>query len=189
MKQFRNRYIVKKSSTQILPVKIETSFQLRDTSMKFSSMASIIYIYVLIICFKGTGSFHEKKYLHPINLDQSTNGRVLQLHMNLYIYYINTRLKRAKYLTNYFPLFFLSSLDQHILTSTSQAICNSAYNANVKCSVMNHDEKHFSVSHEKRIYSYKCLVSKNISALKVAFKAIFALPLTEYTHRLIKLSA
>lgn len=42
---------------------------------------------MLIIRFEGTGSFHEKKYLRPINLDQlSTNGRVLQLHINLYIY-------------------------------------------------------------------------------------------------------
>lgn len=108
----------------------------------------------------------------------------------IYIYIIYIRASSAPNIwPTTFLFFFLSSLDQHILTSTSQAICNSAYNANVKCSVMNHDEKHFSVSHEKRIYSYKCLVSKNISALKVAFKAIFALPLTEYTHRLIKLSA
>lgn len=117
-----------------------------------------VYIYMLIIYFEGTGSFHEKKYLHPINLDcpqMDAFYNCTWIYIYIYIYAIYIRAStQARQLSDQllFSFSFLSSLDQHILTSTSQAICNSAYNANVKCSVMNHDKKHFfSVSWEKDI--------------------------------------
>lgn len=92
------------------------------------------------------------------------------IYIYIYIYAIYIRAStQARQLSDQllFSFSFLSSLDQHILTSTSQAICNSAYNANVKCSVMNHDKKHFFMSFMRKEYTHiRCLVSKNISALK-----------------------